>query len=192
MARIDAYAKGLIADQRHYQRQISDPAFSGLSLDDQSYIRRRASDCKDVRVYRLTAALENADLSIYPSKRTTGSFLTFDTHVTNYRNAGTLGWRRTPRAWLSATSGLSSRCTLRQALPQIRVPTLIIGYTADRGIYPDDVEEMLSISAARDKLLHHVDGDHFGFPVDSVSEKAPRVTVSGHLTEWLHERVPTR
>jgi hypothetical protein len=192
IARIDAYAKGLIEDQRRYQRQRADPGFSNLSLDEQSYIRRRASDFKDVRVYRLTAALENADLSIYPSRRTTGSFLTFDTHATNYRTAGTLGWRRTPRAWLSATSGLSSRCTLRQALPQIQVPTLIIGYTADRGIYPDDLEEMLSISAASDKLLHHVDGDHFGFPIDSVSEKTPRTTVARHLTAWLQERFPSR
>jgi predicted alpha/beta-fold hydrolase len=84
------------------------------------------------------------------------------------------------------------RCTLRQALRQIRVPTRIIGYTADPGIYPDDVEEMLSISAASDKLLHHVDGDHFGFPIESASEKAPRATVSRHLTEWLLERFPTR
>jgi hypothetical protein len=192
MARIDAYAKGLIEDQRRYQRQMGDLAFPKLSPDERSYIRRRASDFKDVRVYRLTAALENADLSIYPSKRTTGSFLTLDTHITNYRNAGTLGWRRTPRAWLSATSGLSSRCTLRQALPHIRVPTLIIGYTADRGIYPDDVEEMLSLSAASDKLLHHVDGDHFGFPIDGVSEQTPRATVSRHLTAWLQERFPGR
>lgn len=188
VARIDAYARGIIEEQRRYQREMADAGYSSLSLDDRSYVTRRASDHKDIRVYRLTAALENADLSIYPSKRTTGSFLTLDTHVTNYRNTGTLGWRRTPRAWLSSTSALTSRCNLRHALPHIRVPTLIIGYTADRGIYPDDVEEMLMISAASDKLLHQVDGDHFGFPIDNGSETAPRETVSRHLTTWLRER----
>ncbi len=190
VARIDAYAKSLIEEQRRYLEQMREPDFSSLPVDERSYVARRASDHKDVRVYRVTAALENADLSIYPSKRTTGSFMTLDTHVTNYQNAGTLGWRRTPRAWLSATSGLSSRCTLRHALPYIRVPTLVIGYTADRGIYPDDLEEMLWISGASDKLLHHVDGDHFGFPIDGSSEPAPRQTVSRHMTAWLHDRFP--
>ena len=188
VARIDAYAKALIEDQRRYQQQLDDSGFSSLSLDERSYIARRASDYRDIRTYRITAALENADLSIYPSKRTTGSFMTLDTHITNYRNAGTLGWRRTPRAWLSATSGLSSRCTLRHALPHIQVPTLVIGYTADRGIYPDDLEEMLSISAASDRVLHHVDGDHFGFPIEGSTERSPRETVSGHMTTWLRER----
>ena len=149
---------------------------------------RRASDYRDIRVYRLTAALENADLSIYPSKRTTGSFMTLDTHLTNYRNFGTLGTSRSPRAWLSSTSGLSSRSTLRHALPHIRVPTLIMGYTADRGIYPRDVEEMLAISAAGDKTLYQIDGDHFGLPIEGVREKAPRETVSRHMTDWLRER----
>jgi pimeloyl-ACP methyl ester carboxylesterase len=190
VARIDAYARSLIEEQCRYQQQMHEPGFSGLPLDERSYIARRASDHKDVRVYRLTAALENADLSIYPSRRTTGSFLTLDTHVTNYRNAGTLGWRRTPRAWLSATSGLSSRCSLRQALPHIQVPTLVIGYTADRGIYPDDLEEMVAISAANDKALHHVDGDHFGFPIEGSSESSPRLTVSHHMAAWLRDRFP--
>jgi hypothetical protein len=114
--------------------------------------------------------------------------MTPDTHITNYLNFGTLGSSRTPRAWLSSTSGLSSRSTLRHALPHIRVPTLVMGYTADRGIYPDDVEEMLSISAADDKMLHQVDGDHFGLPIEDTSERAPRETVSRLMTDWLRER----
>ena len=170
MARIDAYAKALIEDQRRYQQQLDDSGFSSLSLDERSYIARRASDYRDIRTYRITAALENADLSIYPSKRTTGSFMTLDTHITNYRNAGTLGWRRTPRAMAFGDIGPVVAWHPRHALPHIQVPTLVIGYTADRGIYPDDLEEMLSISAASDRVLHHVDGDHFGFPIEGSTE----------------------
>jgi hypothetical protein len=188
VARIDARARGLIADQRRWRAQMQAPGFADLPLDDRLYAQRRASDHREIRVYRITAALENADLSIYPSKRGTGSFLTPDTHVTNYMNNGTLGWHRTARAWLSASSGLSSRCTLKKSLPAIRVPTLVIGYTGDRGIYPQDVEEMHAISAAADRTLHTVDGDHFGLPLDGVAERAPRETVGRLLGEWMRAR----
>lgn len=192
VARIDARAHAYIADQIHWQEQMRDPGFDRLSVNERSYIRRRANDYADMVIFRTTAALENADMSIYPSKRVPGSFMTFDTHHTNYRNYGGLGWRRTPRAWLSATSGLSSRSTMRHALPHIKVPTLVMGYTADRGIYPADVEEMLAISAAEDKTLFQIDGDHFGLPIDQSSERAPRDTVGRHMRTWMRDRFPSR
>jgi hypothetical protein len=188
VARIDARARALIADQRRWRAEMQAPGFAGLPLADRLYIERRALDSRAMRTYRLTAALENADLSIYPSKRTTGSFLTPNTHVTNYMTHGTLGGSRTPRAWLSASSGLSSRCTLKKSLPNIRVPTLVIGYTGDAGIYPQDVEEMRDISAASDKALHQVDGTHFGLPLEGSAERAPRETVGRLMREWMRAR----
>ena len=85
---------------------------------------------------------------------------------------------------------MSSRSSLRHGLPHIRVPTIIICYTADRGVYPDDVAEMLAISAAEDKLLHHVDGEHFGQPIDGAGERDPRGRVAKILSGWLGQRFP--
>jgi hypothetical protein len=188
VARIDARARGLVADQRRWQEQMQLPGFAELSLVDRLYVQRRASDYQDIRVFRLTAALENADLSLYPSKRGTGSFLTADTHATNYANNGTLGWRRTPRAWLSASSGLSSRCTLRKSLPMITAPTLVIGFSGDRGIYPQDIEEMHAISAAKDKVVYLLDGTHFGEPLEGATDQSPRETAGRIMTEWMQAR----
>jgi hypothetical protein len=191
IARIDAHAHSLITEQRRYQDQMRDTQFSRLSVDDKSYVQRRAIDTKAIRVYRTDASLSYCDLSNYPSKRVVGTFLGFNTQIINY-SRGTLGQLKSPRAWLSASSGLSSRSTLRKALPHIRVPTIIVSYAADRGVYPQDVAEMMAISAADDKVLHHVDGDHFGFPIADSTEKVPRETVACLFSGWLRQRFPGR
>jgi hypothetical protein len=187
IARIDAHAHALIAEQRRYQQQMREESFIKLPADEKSYIQRRAVDTGPVRVYRTDASLSFCDLSMYPSKRVVGTFLGFNTQIINYTR-GTIGQLKSPRAWLSASSGLSSRSTLRKALPNIRRPTIIINYTADRGVYPDDAAEMLSLSAASDKLLHHIDGEHFGFPIEGASEREPRDAVARLLSHWLRER----
>jgi hypothetical protein len=190
VARIDALARALIAEQRRYQLQLRDAGFSRLPVDEKSYIQRRATDTKPIWVYRTDASLSYCDLSMYPSKRVVGTFLAFNTQVLNYAR-GTTGQLKSPRAWLSAASGLSSRSSLRQALPNVRVPTIIVSYTADRGVYPDDVAEMLALSAANDKLLHHVDGEHFGLPIEG-SARNPREAVARLLSAWLGERFAGR
>jgi pimeloyl-ACP methyl ester carboxylesterase len=187
IGRIDALAHSWLAEQRRYQAQMRDPGYAKLSIDEKSYIQRRAVDTRPMRVYRTDASLSFCDLSMYPSKRVVGTFLGFNTQPINY-SRGTIGQLKSPRAWLSSASGLSSRSTLRKALPHITVPTIIINYTADRGVYPDDVAEMLAISASGDKVLHHVDGEHFGFPIDGSSERAPRETVTRLLSGWLGQR----
>jgi hypothetical protein len=191
VARLDAHARSLIAVQREYQAQMQDPGFAKLPLDERSFVRRRALDTKPMVIYRTDASLAYCDLSLCPSKRSVGTFLSLDTQLLNY-SRGNLGQFKSPRAWLSASSGLSSRSSLRQALPNIRAPTIIVNYTADRGVYPEDAEEMLSISAAKDKALHNVDGEHFGLPVEGLSDPAPRETVSRLLAGWLRERFAGR
>ena len=108
IARIDAYARSLIAEQSRWRAQMRDPGFAALPIDERSYIIRRAADTRPVRVYRGEASLAYCDLSIYPSKRAVGSFLALDTQPANYAR-GSAGHLKSPRAWLSAASGLSSR-----------------------------------------------------------------------------------
>jgi hypothetical protein len=189
IARIDAQARSLIDVQRRYQGQMRDPDYAKLSLDERNFIRRRALDTRPMIVHRTDASLAFCDLSLYPSKRCVGTFLSLDTQLMNYMR-GALGSWKSPRAWLSASSGLSSRSSLRQALPHIRVPTIVINYTADRGVYPQDSEELLQLSAASDKALHQVDGDHFGLPVEGLADRTPRDTVGRLLAGWMRERFP--
>jgi hypothetical protein len=191
VARIDAKARALIADQRHYQAQMGDPGYSRLSVEERSYIKRRAADTPPMLVFRTDANLAFCDLTMFPSKRSVGTFFMADTQFLNYCRQ-TIGQFKAPRAWLSASSGLSSNSTLRKGLPQIRVPTVVFNFTADRGVYPADSEELLSLSAAADKQLHHVDGDHFGLPVPGLSDQTPRDTVARILSSWLRERFPAR
>jgi hypothetical protein len=47
------------------------------------------------------------------------------------------------------------------------------------------------LSAADDKRLHHVEGDHFGLPIDG-SAPDPREVVAAILSGWLRERWPGR
>jgi hypothetical protein len=191
IARIDAKARALIEEQRRYQAQTRDPGYPGLSVEERSYIKRRAADTPPMIVYRTDASLAFCDLTMYPSKRSVGTFFMADTQFLNYCRQ-TIGQLKAPRAWLSASSGLSSNSTLRKGLPHIRVPTMVINFTADRGVYPADSEELLALSASTDKQLHHVDGDHFGLPVEGLGDPAPRETVARILSSWLRERFPAR
>jgi len=191
LLRLEAKARALIADQRRYQVQMRDPGYAKLSLDDRSYVKRRAVDTKPMIVYRTDASLAFTDLSLSPSKRAVGTFLALDTQMMNYVRQ-TIGQYKTPRAWLSASCELTSNSNLRKALPNITVPTVIVNFTADRGVYPADGEEMLALSAAHDKQLHFFEADHFALPVAGLDDPAPRDSVSKLLSGWLQQRFPAR
>ena len=191
LLRLEAKARALIADQQRYQAQMRDPGYAELSLDDRSYVKRRAVDTKPMIVYRTDASLAFTDLSLSPSKRAVGTFLALDTQMMNYVRQ-TIGQYKTPRAWLSASCELTSNSNLRKALPNITVPTVIVNFTADRGVYPADGEEMLALSAAHDKQLHFFEADHFALPVAGLDDPAPRDSVSKLLSGWLQQRFPAR
>jgi pimeloyl-ACP methyl ester carboxylesterase len=191
VSRIDAKARALVAEQRRYQAQMREPGFANLPVNERSYIKRRAADTPPMLVYRTDASLAFCDLSLFPSKRSVGTFFMADTQFLNYCRQ-TIAQYKSPRAWLSASSGLSSNSTLRKALPNISVPTVVINYSADRGVYPQDARELLALSASADKQLHEVDGDHFGLPVDGLDDPAPRDTVARILSPWLRERFRSR
>jgi hypothetical protein len=191
VARLDAQARSLIAVQRRYQAEMKDEGYGALSLDERSFIRQRALDTRPMVIYRTDASLAFCDLSLFPSRRCVGTFLALDTQMLNHMRQNLGSWK-SPRAWLSASSGLSSRSSLRQALPHIRVATVVINYTADRGVYPQDSEELRQLSAATDKSLHNVDGDHFGLPVEGLGDATPRETVGKIISGWMRERFAAR
>jgi hypothetical protein len=61
-----------------------------------------------------------------------------------------------------------------------------------RGVYPEDAAEMLEISDSDDKQLHHVDGEHFGFPMEGASERNPREAAARTMSDWPRQRFMAR
>jgi hypothetical protein len=190
VARIEDHARSLIAEQRRQQALMREPGFAALGAGERSWIRRQALDTRPIIAYRNEARLAYCDLSMLPSKRAIGTFLSLDPLAANYTR-GPAEHFMSPRAWLSAHSS-TSRSSLRLALPNIGAPTLIINYTADAGVYPAHGEEMLALSGAADKALRMIDGDHFGMPAEGLGEPDPRGRVAVALADWLNERFPGR
>ena len=189
VARIDAIARSLIEDQRYYRAIADEPDFGRLSERRQAFVLRRAVQGRILSVYRTDANPAVADLSLDASSRTYGSLMAVRPDLANYTDQGFAKYL-TPRAWLSLWSGLSSRASLLDNLPSVTVPTLVVCYMGDNAIYPVHAEAILKTSPAADKSIVYVDGDHFGFPLPSATDRDPRGTAMSHLVGWLQARYP--
>jgi hypothetical protein len=186
VGRIDAIARARIHDSRRYLSMLGEPGFARLSPRARQDLERRAVVSQYMQVHRTQANPALVDLSITPNRREIGSFYSERPDLCNYMAAGFGKWQ-TPRAWLSTWSYLSSRASTLACLPRISVPTLVIAFLGDNMIFPGDLERIHAESPAADKVMHHVDGDHFG--------NLPRGTASGGraeacrlLAEWLASR----
>lgn len=190
VARIDAIARGHVAEQQEWRRRLLDPGFEKLPLAERQHVERRALVGRYFEIHRTEANPAYTDLSLFPSKREIGSFFALRPDVFNYLEAG-FGKYQTPRAWLSTWSGLSSRAATLRCLPKITIPTLVLAYTGDNAVFSGDTDAIHETSPAKDKKLVRVDGDHLGLP----TKEAPaggRETALRHITEWLRERFPAR
>jgi pimeloyl-ACP methyl ester carboxylesterase len=190
VARIDAIARGHVAEQLEWRRRLLDPGFEKLPLAERQTIERRALVGRYLSVHRTEANPAYTDLSLFPSKREIGSFFALRPDVFNYLEAG-FGKILTPRAWLSTWSGLSSRAATLQCLPKITIPTLVVAYTGDNAVFSCDTDGIFEASPATDKKIVRVDGDHLGLP----TREAPsggREAALRHITQWLRERFPAR
>jgi hypothetical protein len=185
--RIDERARGYVAEQNYYKSLMADPGFAKESLDRQRFIGRRAMVGRLLVTYRTEADPAYLDLSIKPSKRSFGSLIGGRPDLTNFAT-GSFAGVLTPRAWLSTWSGHTSNASVLDNLPKVTVPLLVVNYTGDNGIFPEDVEAMLSKSASSDKELHHVDGEHYGLPVAGAGGTDSRAEANQILTNWLGDR----
>lgn len=189
VARLDAVARAAIAEQRTFQAMMEKPDFAAVALEQQQAIGRRAVLGRYMIVYRTEANLAYTDLSISPSDRDVGSLLSRRPDLDNYAEWG-FGRYVTPRAWLSTWSGLSSQASVLDRIHAVTVPTLVLNYTGDNGLYPDEAEEIYAASPSRDKKLALVEGDHFGFPLAHKPGKGGREESLEIITAWLRERFP--
>jgi hypothetical protein len=191
VARIDAIARRFIEEQRYFQELLRQPEFDALPLERRAFISRRALVGRYMEIHRTEANLTYADQSLCPSSRDYGSLWSPRPDLFNYMEAG-FGKYQTPRAWLSTWSGLSSRAAVLENIPKVTVPTLVINYTGDHAIYPEESESIYQQSPAKDKQFAQVDADHFGYSLPSKPHQGGRAESMKLITQWLRDRFPTR
>jgi hypothetical protein len=187
VARLDAIAESRIAAQNHYKELMSEPEFLRGSEKARQFILRRATAVELMTIYRTDANPASCDLSLSPSKRDIGSIIGPRPDIANYSSGGFAGVV-TPRAWLSTWSGHRSRASVHDNIAGIAEPTLIVNYTGDGGIFPDQLEAILSRSRAADKSIVHVDGDHYGLPIKVAPDVDARAEAQKVMAAWLTER----
>ncbi len=140
-------------------------------------------------VPRTDADLRNWDLSIDPTDRSLGSLWGKDPLKTNMNGVG-FGKVCTPESWLSTWSGLSSRANVLRCAPAITQPTLVLRYTADACVFPQELDEIFRALGTEDKDLTAVRGTHHGQPI--AEGDASGQSIAGNaIREWLRERLPT-
>jgi pimeloyl-ACP methyl ester carboxylesterase len=191
VARIDAIARRFIEEQRYFQELIRQPEFDSWPLERRSFLSRRALVGRYMEIHRTEANLTYTDQFLCPSSRDYGSLWSPRPDLFNYLEAG-FGKYQTPRAWLSTWSGLSSRAAVLDNLPKITVPTLVVNYTGDHAIYPEESESIYQQSPASDKQFVQVDADHFGNPLPAKPNQGGRAESLKVITQWLRERFPAR
>lgn len=191
VARIDAIAQRYVQEQRYFQELIRQPEFDKLSFERRSFISRRALVGRYMEIHRTEANLTYADQSLCPSSRDYGSLWSPRPDLFNYLEAG-FGKYQTPRAWLSTWSGLSSRAAVLDNIPKITIPTLVVNYTGDHAIYPEESEAIYQQSPAKDKQFAQVDADHFGYPLPSQPNQGGRDASMKLICQWLRDRFSAR
>jgi hypothetical protein len=191
VARIDAIARQRAAEQRFFRELAGGPDFEKMTAAEQVSIRRRAMAGMIMQIHRTTANPAMTDLSMFPSSRGYGSLMSVRPDLANYGEAG-FAKALTPRSWLSLWSGLSSRASVLDNLPKVSVPTFVLNFTGDAGIYPFSAQAIFDQSPAKEKALVRVDGDHFGFPLPSNPNGGGRAEAGKVVTDWLRAHFPGR
>jgi len=183
VARLDARAKGWIAEQQRYQAMIDASDFGQLPVEEQIYLTRKAVTGHYMIIYRTEANPAYCDLSLkaWQSTRKVGSIIGPRPDKLNYSDGGFARYI-TPRAWLSSWSGLSSRASIVETMRSIDVPVLYVSYTGDGGCFPVDNRAELDASPSTDKTLHFIDAEHYGRPLP---ERAKALAL---ISDWLKPR----
>ena len=108
----------------------------------------------------------------------------------NYSPFG-LGRIVTPDAWLSTWSGLSSYAKMASNLPQVTVPTLVVGANGDQDIFNSDVRgefEALGGRATRRSRSSRAPITSCAWGVLKAHLGDPRPRLMKVLTDWTRER----
>ena len=187
VAKLDAVARWRIKEVRDAEALLKEPAFAKRPLAEQQDIQRRSVATSYLTIYRTDANPASLDPSIEPSNRKAGSLWGPRPDIFNYRLGGPSSIM-TPEGWLSTWSGLSSRASVADNLRHVRVPVLIVHFNGDVGALLSEITEAFDGTAATDKSIAYVDGDHFGYAADGTL--GPREEASTVMAKWLETRFP--
>ena len=179
--RLDALARAHL-QQRDEARRVLKAGDVGTQA------LRRAVVCPYMVIYRTEADLRAFDLSLDPSERDAGSLFSYRPDLTNYMEFG-FGRVCTPRAWLSTWSGLSSNADVVKNAALVTIPSLVLYYRGDNGIFPGDARAAFEALAAGDKQLASAPGDHYGFAIGT-QQRSGAPHALAQVVEWLRERFP--
>lgn len=130
-------------------------------------------------VHRVWADPRFTDLELDPSARRAGCYAG-DPRRANYGPLG-IGRTNTLRSWLSMWSLRESQCVGAPHLAHIRVPSLVVQSTADRGVFPSDARAIHEALAAEDKSLQFLPGEHY-------FEDGGRDEVADLIAGWVERR----
>ncbi len=178
VARIDAFAKECLDRKTAARKQKKATGDRNAAII--------AAYSPIFQVWRTDADPRCFDLSLDPSDRAYGSLWGPDPVASNY---GSVGFARvcTPESWLSNWSGLSSNASMAACAPEIRQPTLMIEYTGDNCVFPEEAEAIFNWLGSDAKLRFRVHGNHHGQPV---IEGMPdgQLETGKRIREWLEDR----
>ena len=170
---------------------MKDPGFASLPFERRQYIERRADHLPVMILYRSEADLAYTDLSIDPSDRELGSNYGPRPDRRNYSQDARVRSLR-PDAYLSTMSGTASYARLHDNIKKVTVPTLVLGGTADRGIFPSEQKATFANSGAKDKTIVWIEGADHGFnpsgPKAGDGKQQQRAAAA--VLEWMDKRFP--
>ena len=192
VARIDAIARDLIAQNSRAEELHADGDFLKLALAKQRDILRREAFEPVMTIYRTMANLHYVANHLDPSPRDYGSIFSPRPDLMNWKFMG-FGRYATPHAWLSTWSGLASHANQMKDLPQIAAPTLFINAGKDQEIFPEtDAKPMFAAVAAKDKTFVQFDDAQHYFNPPFGQKEAPDVEkVMDVVVPWILERFGT-
>ncbi len=178
MERIDVYAKAVVARRAEARSRLKAKPTRKDAIE--------AAHTPIFNVWRTDADLRCYDLRLDPSDRAYGSIWGANPIVSNY---GSAGFARvcTAESWLSNWSCFSSNATMEKCARSITQPTLVIEFTGDNGVFPEDAARLFSMIGTSDKERVRIHGNHHGEPI--IAGVADGQLESGRiLNEWLRKR----
>jgi len=191
VARIDARARALIAEQLGAEATRTDPAFAHLPPARQRAILQRAAFQPVMTIYRTMANLNYVDATLDPSRRGYGCLLSDRPDLMNFQLTG-FGRVQTPDAWLSTWSGLSSNANLRTNGHAITEPVVVVNAGRDMDVYPETHSKAIfNALGSKDKTyLDFPDALHYFEPSEGEADNAGAQAQMAQLVPWLEARVP--
>lgn len=191
VARIDARARALIAEQAEAEATRTEPAFLSLPSVLQRAVLQRAAFQPVMTTYRTMANLNYVDRRLDPSNRGYGSLLSDRPDLMNFQLSG-FGRVQTPDAWLSTWSGLSSNANLLKNGRAITEPVLVVNAGRDLDVYPETHSKAIFAAlASTDKTyLDFPDSLHYFEPDEGEADNAGAMLQMAEVVPWLESRMP--